>query len=219
MNEENFDIDLTIQSQYGASPHIQGVIHHYYNDVNPQKDIDLIYDKMINIYTAEGYGLDVWGRIVGISREYVAIDEQYDYLGFDNRPYNMGRIETFNNAPFYKVVNGKVQLRDDAYRTYILIKAMLNISNVSLNSLNYIFKQLFSDVNLYVLHVETMTLRLVVMGQFTQAQKGAIQNIDWLPAGVGLQFYHLITPTFGFHGSGFESFNNGTFATYEITEV
>ena len=219
MNEDNFTIDLTIQSQYSDSPHITGVIHSYYDFVNPQKDIDLIYDKMINLYTAEGYGLDVWGRIVNIEREYVAVDEQYDYLGFDNRPYNMDRIETFNNAPFYKVVNGKVQLQDDAYRTYILIKAMLNISNVSLNSLNYIFKQLFGDVTLYVLHVETMILRLVVMGQFTEAQKGVIQNIDWLPAGVGLQFYHLITPTFGFKGSGLESFNNGTFATYEIIHV
>ena len=219
MNEDNFSIDLTIQSQYSDSPHIKGVIHSYYDFVNPQKDIDLIYDKMINLYTAEGYGLDVWGRIVNIDREYVAIDDQYDYLGFDNRPYNMDRIETFNNAPFYKVVNGKVQLQDDAYRTYILIKAMLNISNVSLNSLNYIFKQLFGDVTLYVLHVETMILRLVVMGQFTEAQKGAIQNIDWLPAGVGLQYYHVITPTFGFNGSGLMPFNQGTFATYEIIDL
>ena len=219
MNEDNFSIDLTIQSQYSDSPHIKGVIHSYYDFVNPQKDIDLIYDKMINLYTAEGYGLDVWGRIVNIDREYVAIDDQYDYLGFDNRPYNMDRIETFNNAPFYMVVNGKVQLQDDAYRTYILIKAMLNISNVSLNSLNYIFKQLFGDVTLYVLHVETMILRLVVMGQFTEAQKGAIQNIDWLPAGVGLQYYHVITPTFGFNGSGLMPFNQGTFATYEIIDL
>lgn len=219
MNEENFDIDLTIQSQYSDSPHIKGVIHSYYDFVNPQKDIDLIYDKMINLYTAEGYGLDVWGRIVNIDREYVAVDDQYDYLGFDNTPYNMDRIETFNNAPFYQVVNGKVQLQDDAYRTYILIKAMLNISNVSLNSLNYIFKQLFRDVNLCVLHVATMILRLVVIGQFTEAQKGAIQNIDWLPAGVGLQYYHIITPTFGFKGSGLESFNNGTFGTYDIIDL
>ena len=215
----DFDINETIQSQYSDSPHIKGVIQNFYSHIDPKSDIDLIYDKMINIYTAEGYGLDVWGRLVNIDREYVAVDDQYDYLGFDNRPYNMDRIETFNNAPFYKVVNGKIQLQDDAYRTYILIKAMLNISNVSLNSLNYIFKQLFSDVTLYVLHVETMILRLVVMGQFSEAQKGAIQNIDWLPAGVGLQFYHLITPTFGFNGSGLESFNNGTFATYEIIHV
>lgn len=219
MNEDNFTIDLTIQSQYSDSPHIKGVIYSYYDFVNPQKDIDLIYDKMINLYTAEGYGLDVWGRIVNIDRDYVAIDENFDYLGFNNQPYSMDRIETFNNSPFYKVVNGKVQLQDDAYRTYILIKAMLNISNVSLNSLNYIFKQLFSDVTLYVLHVETMILRLVVMGQFSEAQKGAIQNIDWLPAGVGLQYYHVITPTFGFKGSGLETFNNGTFATYEIVDL
>ena len=219
MNEDNFSIDLTIQSQYSDSPHIKGVIHSYYDFVNPQKDIDLIYDKMINLYTAEGYGLDVWGRIVNIDREYVTVDEQYDYLGFDNRPYNMDRIETFNNAPFYKVVNGKVQLQDDAYRTYILIKALLNISNVSLNSLNYIFKQLFPNTNIFVLHTNTMTLRLLVIGAFSESQKGAIKNIDWLPAGVDLQFYHIITPTFGFKGSGLETFNNGTFGTYGIIEV
>ena len=219
MNEDNFSIDLTIQSQYSDSPHIKGVIHSYYDFVNPQKDIDLIYDKMINLYTAEGYGLDVWGRIVNIDREYVAIDDQYDYLGFDNRPYNMDRIETFNNAPFYKVVNGKVQLQDDAYRTYILIKAMINISNVSLNNLNYIFSQLFPTTDIKLLHVNTMILRIVIMGAFSEADKGALYNIEWLPAGVGLQYYHVITPTFGFLGSGLESFNNGTFATYEIIHV
>lgn len=219
MNEDNFSIDVTIQSQYSDSPRINGVIHSYYDFVNPQKDIDLIYDKMINLYTAEGYGLDVWGRIVNINREYVAVDENFDYLGFDNSPYNMNRIETFNNAPFYKVVDGKVQLQDDAYRTYILIKAMLNISNVSLNSLNYIFKQLFSDATLYVLHVDTMTLRLVVMGKFSEVQKGAIKNIDWLPTGVGLQFYHIVTPTFGFNGSGLMPFNQGTFGTYGLENL
>ena len=215
----DFNIDAVIQSQYGDSPHIQGVIRGYYDYISPQKDIDLIYDKMINIYTAEGYGLDVWGRIVNIDREFVAVDEQYDYLGFDNTPYNMDRIETFNNAPFYKVVNGKNRLEDNAYRTYILIKALINISNVSLNSLNYIFSQLFPDTDIKVLHSNTMILRLLVIGAISQAQIGAIKNIEWLPAGVGLQFYHIITPTFGFRGSGLETFNNGTFGTYGIENL
>ena len=215
----DFNIDAVIQSQYGDSPHIKGVIRGYYDYISPQKDIDLIYDKMINIYTAEGYGLDVWGRIVGISREYVAVDEQYDYLGFDNKPYNMDRIETFNNAPFYKIVNGKIKLEDNAYRTYILIKALINISNVSLNSLNFIFSQLFPDTDIKVLHSNTMTLRLLVIGAMSQAQIGAIKNIEWLPVGVGLQFYHIITPTFGFRGSGLETFNNGTFGTYKIENL
>lgn len=215
----DFNIDAVIQSQYGDSPHIKGVIRGYYDYISPQKDIDLIYDKMINIYTAEGYGLDVWGRIVGISREYVAVDEQYNYLGFDNRPYNMDRIETFNNAPFYKIVNGKIKLEDNAYRTYILIKALINISNVSLNGLNFIFSQLFPDTDIKVLHSNTMTLRLLVIGAMSQAQIGAIKNIEWLPAGVGLQFYHIITPTFGFRGSGLETFNNGTFGTYKIENL
>lgn len=215
----DFNIDAVIQSQYGDSPHIKGVIRGYYNYISPQKDIDLIYDKMINIYTAEGYGLDVWGRIVNIDREFVAVDEQYDYLGFDNSPYNMDRIETFNNAPFYKVVNGRIRLEDNAYRTYILIKALINILNVSLNSLNYIFSQLFPDTDIKVLHSNTMILRLLVIGAISQAQIGAIKNIEWLPAGVGLQFYHIITPTFGFRGSGLETFNNGTFGTYGIENL
>ncbi|WP_406022518.1 DUF2612 domain-containing protein [Succinivibrio sp.] len=215
----DFNIDAVIQSQYGDSPHIKGVIRGYYDYISPQKDIDLIYDKMINIYTAEGYGLDVWGRIVNIDREFVAVDEQYDYLGFDNSPYNMDRIETFNNAPFYKVVNGRIRLEDNAYRTYILIKALINISNVSLNSLNYIFSQLFPDTDIKVLHSNTMILRLLVIGAISQAQIGAIKNIEWLPAGVGLQFYHIITPTFGFRGSGLETFNNGTFGTYGIENL
>ena len=215
----DFNIDAVIQSQYGDSPHIKGVIRGYYDYISPQKDIDLIYDKMINIYTAEGYGLDVWGRIVNIDREFVAVDEQYDYLGFDNTPYNMDRIETFNQAPFYKVVNGRIRLEDNAYRTYILIKALINISNVSLNSLNYIFSQLFPDTDIKVLHANTMILRLLVIGAISQAQIGAIKNIEWLPAGVGLQFYHIITPTFGFRGSGLETFNNGTFGTYGIENL
>ena len=42
MNEDNFSIDVTIQSQYSDSPHIKSVIHSYYDFVSPQKDIDLI---------------------------------------------------------------------------------------------------------------------------------------------------------------------------------
>lgn len=214
-----FNIDEVIQSQYSDSPHIKNVVYNYYNYLNPEKDITCLYDNMINLHTATGYGLDVWGRIVNIDREFVAIDDQYSYFGFDNNPYSMDRIDTFNGSPFYKEINGKVKLEDNAYRTYILIKAMINISNVSLKSLNYIFSNLFPEVDIKILHVNTMILRLLVLGEISQAQIGAIKNIDWLPAGVGLQFYHVITPTFGFNGSNLQPFNQGSFATYEIVDL
>ena len=83
----------------------------------------------------------------------------------------------------------------------------------------YIFSKLFKDTDVKILHVNTMTLRFLVVDEFSEAQKGAVQNIDWLPAGVGLQYYHVITPTFGFKNSGLETFNNGTFATYEIVDL
>lgn len=213
----DFSIDSTIQSQYSDSSHIKGVIQNYYNYLDPSADIENLYTNLIDLNTATGYGLDVWGRIVGIQRSFLAIDDQYSYFGFDNTVIS-DRLDTFNNAPFYQEVNGVIKLTDNAYRTYIKIKALINISNVSLNNLNYIFSQMFSDVDIKVLHVNTMTLRLLVMGNITQAQIGALKNIDWLPAGVGLQFYQIITPTFGFNGSELQPFNQGTFATYEIQD-
>lgn len=215
----DFNIDAVIQSQYGDSPHIKGVIRGYYDYISPQKDIELIYDKMINIYTAEGYGLDVWGRIVAIGREYVSIDENYKYLGFNPSPgVQNPRLDSFNNAPFYSAVNGKIRLNDNAYRTYIFIKAMINIGISTLAEINQMLHVMFPDTNICCIHVDTMTLRLVVQGNITEADKTALMNLPWLPAGVQLQLYHVITPTFGFNGSGLMPFNQGTFSTYPVID-
>ena len=38
-----FDINETIQSQYGDSPHIKSVVSNYYNYLNPEYDINLVF--------------------------------------------------------------------------------------------------------------------------------------------------------------------------------
>ena len=58
----------TIQSQYGASPHIIGIVEAAAKQLDPTGDIKTFYDKVFNPLTAEGVGLDIWGRIVGASR-------------------------------------------------------------------------------------------------------------------------------------------------------
>ena len=58
----------TIQSQYGASPHIIGIVEAAAKQLDPTGDIQTFYDEAFNPLTAHGVGLDIWGRIVGASR-------------------------------------------------------------------------------------------------------------------------------------------------------
>lgn len=216
---DDFHIDATVQSQYSASPHIRALVDAYWEALNPDADIDLIYKNMIDPDTAVGFGLDVWGRIVAIGREYLAADEENIYFGFNPNSSINSRLDTFDNAPFFKKIDGKVRLADPAYRTYIFIKAMINIGDCSLASINRMLKLMFPNAEIYCLHVDTMVLRLVIRSKLAAADKQALLNLPWLPAGVGLEMYQIITPTFGFNGSGLNPFNQGTFPTYEIKNI
>ena len=128
-----FNIDKVIQSQYANSKRINDIINNFWDCINPENDIKNIYDKIINLNTAVGFGLDIWGRIVAISREFISVELKNKYLGFDPQGVHHTRIDTLDNAPFYQRIDGKVLLSDEGYRFYILIKAMINISNSSLS--------------------------------------------------------------------------------------
>lgn len=215
--DDNFYIDATVQSQYAASPHIRALVDSFWEALNPESDIESIYQNMVDPDTAVGFGLDVWGRIVAIGREYIALDENTKYLGF-NPPAGVTnpRLNSLNNAPFYRPVDGKVRLADNAYRTYIFIKAMINIGTGTLASLNKMLAFMFPNTKICCIHVDTMVLRLVIQTKISAADKTALLQLPWLPAGVGLELYQVVTPTFGFHGSGLMPFNQGTFATYKV---
>jgi hypothetical protein len=57
-----------IQSQYAASVRITALLQSAKDHILPDADITLFYDTIFNVETAQGYGLDVWGNIVGVSR-------------------------------------------------------------------------------------------------------------------------------------------------------
>ena len=218
---DTWDIAETVQSQYATSKRMRAVIDAFWQAINPKSDIDLLYRKLVNPRTAEGYGLDVWGRIVAIGRSYLAVDDDTPYFGFDPpEGVKNERLNSFGNAPFYKQVMGKVRLADTMFRTYVFLKALINISNSSLASLNQAVKLLFPDADIQILHTGTMVLRVLVLSPMSESDKAALDNLPWLPAGVGLEMYQVITPTFGFAGAPeLKNFNNGTFATYGITKL
>lgn len=218
--DDNFYIDATVQSQYAASPHIRKLVDSFWEAINPDADIESIYQNMIDPDTAVGVGLDVWGRIVAFGREYASKVTTNPYWGYEP-PFGVSnpRMRNFGNAPFYKEVTGKIRLSDQAYRAYIFLKAMINIGDGSLASLNRMIHALFPSANIALLHVDTMVLRLLIQDKISQAELDALLNLPWLPAGVGLEVYQVITPTWGLEGSGLETLDNGNFTLKNVIPV
>lgn len=62
------NVESTIISQYGNSATISQLIQNMNDYIDPSADIDNFYNYVFNIETAQGFGLDIWGRIVGVSR-------------------------------------------------------------------------------------------------------------------------------------------------------
>ncbi|PVX61226.1 DUF2612 domain-containing protein [Paraburkholderia unamae] len=136
--------EQTILSQFGNSPAILSLIDSFNACVDPRANIDVFYDNVWNIDSAVGYGLDVWGRIVGVSR--VLQVSVGAWLGFQES--NDPLVETpFNQAPFYSgtATTTNYALTDDAFRQLILAKAYANITNGSIPSINQILMTLFGD--------------------------------------------------------------------------
>ena len=110
---DTWDIAETVQSQYATSKRMRAVIDAFWQAINPKSDIDLLYRKLVNPRTAEGWGLDVWGRIVAIGRSFLAVDDDTPYFGFDPpEGVKNERLNSFNNAPFpiYPVISDEEYL-------------------------------------------------------------------------------------------------------------
>lgn len=144
--------------QYEASPVINKLIDYrseYFSEWSNQ-----FYDMVWNVDTAQGFGLDIWGRIVVIGRDLEVQDGEY--FGFDSDPTKSW--QPFDQAPFY---TGQRQtytykLTDQAYRALILTKALTNISATDYKSLNRSLMSLFPGRgNAYVKKTGTMELQYV----------------------------------------------------------
>ena len=201
---------VTVQSQYAASPRILALAAQYWQLLDPTPSADLMISKMIDPSTAEGYGLDVWGRIVGIKRALVPVGG--DYLAFAP-PANVTNPDgdSWDNAPF-NPVNSAGYASDAIYRVYVYVKAMLNIGNGSLADLNRYFSLLFPDSGIKIIHSGTMIIRVLDFNaRLTAADILALRTLDWVPLGVGWQLWQGEPDCFGFAGSELLPFDQAPF--------
>lgn len=209
-----------IQSQYSASKKILALAAGFQERIDPHVDVDLFYRKMIDIYTAEGFGLDNWGVILQIGR---TIPGPYagDCFGFDG-----SGLAPFDQLPFAPDSGSAaavtmITLDDELFRLLLLYKALANISASDAATQNKLLSVLidtgiggFGNVA-YVLEIDTMVIRWVFEDHMTPLQIAVFKVAGTLArgAGVGWELY-AINPgqVFGFDGSAMQPFNQAPFA-------
>jgi hypothetical protein len=138
-----FDWRATIISQYANSPILTQLIENYFSYLDQTENFDSFYDNIWNIETAQGYGLDVWGRIVGVNR--VLTIRVGKFFGFAEA--TTASADPFNQSAFYSGVTQTENyvLSDQSFRMLILAKAAANITSDSIPAINAILRMLFPN--------------------------------------------------------------------------
>lgn len=179
------DVERTIISEYANSITLVQLIQNMNGYISPEVNIDAFYDLVFNVDTAQGHGLDVWGRIVGVGR--VLQVQAGKYLGFDEATDISA--DTFDHGPFYagQGTTDNFALSDPAYRTLIYAKALANITDCSIPAINQILLNLFPGRgNCYVIDNEDMTMDYKFEFDLTPAENAIVSNAGVLPKPVGV---------------------------------
>lgn len=155
--QSTFDWNSTVLSQYANSPILLQLLEDTAAWFDQSLNLDNFADLIWDVTTAQGYGLDVWGRIVGVGR--VVQITADDWLGFTGPPGVSG--DSLNVKPFYSggAATDNYALSDDAFRQLILAKALANICDGGIAAINQVLLNLFPNRgNCYVTEgVRTMT--------------------------------------------------------------
>lgn len=179
----------TILSQYQNSPVLLQLIAALNDYFDPSIDIDKFYDQIWNLNTATGYGLDVWGRIVGVNR-YVNLSASNSF-GFATGFYPFGEAPFFNRNSS----SNNVALSDAAFRTLILTKALANISGCSAPALNLIVKSLFPGRgNAYCTDLGNMHMGYIFMFVLTTTETAILFQSGVIPHPSGVSVVFSINP-------------------------
>lgn len=209
------DVIKTIESQYGNSPTILALIQNFNDCIDPSANIDAFYDVVWNVDSAQGFGLDIWGRIVGVTRN-IRVAASDAYFGFQEGV----NYQPFGQAPFNSMAAASgtsiYSLTDDAFRVLILVKALANISDSTSRAYNRLLQNLFAGRGRCYVH-DTGGMQMRYVFEFDllpyeisiMTASGAFPR----PAAVGAKVLALDpASTFGFAEAGsFQPFNQGVF--------
>ena len=141
---KSFDVWKTVLSQYANSSILTGLIVGLDQWIDQTKNFDDFYDFIWNVDTAVGRGLDIWGRIVNVSRVLsIPVGANFGFA----EAVGDGGIGTFGEASFFSGagLTGNFALSDDAYRRLVFAKALSNICDGSMPAINRVLMNLFPN--------------------------------------------------------------------------
>jgi beta-lactam-binding protein with PASTA domain len=195
---EIFDFEATVISQYANSPTILQLANNMNLYVDQSANFADFYNFVWNVDTAVGFGLDIWGKIVGVSR-LLQIPNTTDYVGFfiagettqDWQPMGSdqppqpavgGAMYTGHNA------TETYLLDDDAYRQLILAKAFANIAATTAPAINQILQNLYGSGTAFVLNTGPMSISYNLTFTPTAIQLAILQQSGVIPTPPGVSF-------------------------------
>lgn len=180
----------TIMSQYANSDNLIKIIDDLSERLECDTFADNFYQFVMSINTAGSWGLDVWGRIVGVSRRTQLPPQDGEFFGFKREFY------PFNSRPMYGGFDSGAshELSNAVFRRLILAKAAANIIDATVININAILNILFPDNHAYILITGHMQLTYVFESVLTPEYRQIVFNTDVLPRPCGVEVLFVENP-------------------------
>ena len=189
-----FKIEDTIASQYAKSPRLMLIIQELHNAIDPTKNIQDFYRLIWNLETAEGAGLDIWGRIVGINRNVPLQNPDESSFGFHTSSPEP-KFTPFNVAPFRTDSGGfsAYALPDNLYRKLIFAKATANIILATAPNINQLLRFIIETPACYLI-TGIMQAKYQFQGRLSAFDRMIIYKLGLLPepCGVAVDYEEIL---------------------------
>ncbi len=195
-----FDFEATVISQYANSPTIMQLVQNLNQYIDQSANFANFFNYVWNVDTAVGFGLDIWGKIVNVSR-LLNIPNSTPYVGFDIASESQpdqdwtpagSRAAPYNNPPvggaMYTGANATEAylLNDDSYRQLILAKAFANICTTTAPAINQILQNLYGPGAAWVLNTGVMSISYNLSFTPTAIQLAILEQSGVIPTPPGV---------------------------------
>ena len=179
-----FDWWQTVLSQYANNTTLIPWIDAVSQSLDGNEDVANWYNLVWNVLTAQGWGLDVWGAIVGVGRN-LPVSNQF--FGFEEAsdPSLIG----YNQAPYFNGSFGTstATLSDNVFRQLVLAKAATNITDCSIPAINQILLMLFGSSGVcYCTDGGDMTMTYTFDFTLSPIQLSIVETSNVLPKPAGV---------------------------------
>lgn len=188
-----FDWRVTVISQFANSPTILQLCSNMAGYVDQSTNFANFFEFVWNVDTAQGFGLDIWGAIVDVSR-LLQIPTGARYVGFQDGtgPGTGTDVEPFSaGGSWYTPVSATEAylLEDEPYRQLILTKALANIVNTTVPAFNQLLQNLFPGRgNPYVITSGVMAMEFIFDFDLTPIELAILQQSGAVPVPPGVSF-------------------------------